>query len=1463
MKKIVPIIWFLIVPRIIGAQTNYYASPSGTGMGCGQGSPCSIDAVMTKVSQNTANMSNDIIVHLEGGIYYLDSTLVFGPSHSGTNGHYVIFRNKSGEVPIISGGRQIPGWTQITDNPNGGNTINLYTSKLDSASNFRQLYVNGKKAVRARDPNSNLNFLAPSTDEYYSLVKGAEPMQVNASDISNWNNLQYVELSMLRQWLNYRLLIDSYSVSNDTASLTIQEPLQTFFNSLTFHKFTKSGYFFENAYEFIDQPGEWYHNTANDTLYYYPRAGETIANLNVIAPKVEKLMVLDSTDHIKFYGLTFAHDNWTAPNKGFLSRQAGLHRDVANGNVFREIVDQAMVEMSYSHHITFERNIFKFSGGNAINSLKGTHDNHIVGNVFTELASSGIVIDPGTAISPLGSAIWNQHIANNYFLNIGSDYTGSAAIFATYVNGLFIDYNKIVGTGNLGINMGWGSSATLKSTSRLLKARRNDISYTGLRHFDVGVIHTKSANPGSEVLQNYFHDIKIADVDAGPHGTNEAMYLDDQSAYYTALDNVEENLNVSNLVRSKSTPCYWSHTYVPSGETVKIDTIKARSGLQDTYKDIVDFQNVGKVLGNGQPSIFTDISEGFSDDFENNTVGKIANQWIEMSGDWFVANDNGDKILHSAGSGSRDVTIFELSNSANPIMTISMKLPATVPTVGSVWFDLRYEDLFTSVQAGYDFSDKKWTIREKRLNPSSLVVPDNTQLHNTEPSQELDDIEVINVIQSGVDNLQSNQWYNITVEAEGNSITLSKNGTPKVTGSVSHVRAGSIGIENEGTSSAIYFDDITSSVDSNEVLVEDEQTPINECASNDPDCLYVNNFDQERLGYQPYGWGQGSLWPIVIEEGDQMYSFDPFQHQTGTCIRHGSLADPNVEFNTTFKIEDPSDIINVFRFGSYRLQYEDTDAIWKLVEVDILNKQTTLAEIPAITETTPKAGQWNTMKIIKYGKSITGYLNNKQIVSYANATAGPFGVIGYLVLGTGNSKVFYASSSLRKAKSPDLNGSRIIDFENEAVNTIPEGWTTQGSGTWKVANHNGEKIYEGNGMSLSSSIFEHYIGTDTSLEAVVEVTDSPSAGGVWFNLRRDDSLGHIQAGWYYANNHWVIREYHGTSYTTIGTAPGGFLKLMDDTETKVRAEVVGTTVNLYVNEVLAASGTTTITTAGKTGFTSGNATVNYDDIVVRGEAPVIDFEDETINTLPEGWTTQGTGTWKVINNNGDNIYEGVGIGASSSIFESNSGIDTSLEAFVEVTDSPTGGGVWFNLRRDNALGHIQAGWYYANDHWLIREYNGTSYTTIGTAPGGFLKLMDDTETKVRAEVDGTTVSLFVNEVLAVTGTTTIVGSGKVGFTSGNATVNYDDVVIKGTSPIIDFENETVNTIPEGWTTQGTGTWKVINHNGEKIYEGNGMSLSSSIYEHYIGTDTALESVVEVTDSPSAGGVWFNLSLIHI
>ena len=166
MKKIVPIIWFLIVPRIIGAQTNYYASPSGTGMGCGQGSPCSIDAVMTKVSQNTANMSNDIIVHLEGGIYYLDSTLVFGPSHSGTNGHYVIFRNKSGEVPIISGGRQIPGWTQITDNPNGGNTINLYTSKLDSASNFRQLYVNGKKAVRARDPNSNLNFLAPSTDEY-------------------------------------------------------------------------------------------------------------------------------------------------------------------------------------------------------------------------------------------------------------------------------------------------------------------------------------------------------------------------------------------------------------------------------------------------------------------------------------------------------------------------------------------------------------------------------------------------------------------------------------------------------------------------------------------------------------------------------------------------------------------------------------------------------------------------------------------------------------------------------------------------------------------------------------------------------------------------------------------------------------------------------------------------------------------------------------------------------------------------------------------------------------------------------------------------------------------------------------------------------------------------------------------------------------------------------------------------
>jgi hypothetical protein len=96
----------------------------------------------------TAGMTADITVYLRGGTYQQTSTLAFTNADSGQNGHYVKYLAYTGEQPIITGGAPITGWTAAS---NG-----IYTAS-GITTPFRQLYVNGVKAIRARTPNLGTN----------------------------------------------------------------------------------------------------------------------------------------------------------------------------------------------------------------------------------------------------------------------------------------------------------------------------------------------------------------------------------------------------------------------------------------------------------------------------------------------------------------------------------------------------------------------------------------------------------------------------------------------------------------------------------------------------------------------------------------------------------------------------------------------------------------------------------------------------------------------------------------------------------------------------------------------------------------------------------------------------------------------------------------------------------------------------------------------------------------------------------------------------------------------------------------------------------------------------------------------------------------------------------------------------------------------------------------------------------
>ena len=107
-----------------------------------------------------------IILH--DGIYPLTRPLVLGPEDSGTPTSPTVITAAPGEHPVLSGGVPIGGWKKLTANISGlpeiarGQVWVADAPKIAAGFlEFRQLWANGTKTIRAREPNGeNLHRLA-------------------------------------------------------------------------------------------------------------------------------------------------------------------------------------------------------------------------------------------------------------------------------------------------------------------------------------------------------------------------------------------------------------------------------------------------------------------------------------------------------------------------------------------------------------------------------------------------------------------------------------------------------------------------------------------------------------------------------------------------------------------------------------------------------------------------------------------------------------------------------------------------------------------------------------------------------------------------------------------------------------------------------------------------------------------------------------------------------------------------------------------------------------------------------------------------------------------------------------------------------------------------------------------------------------------------------------------------------
>jgi len=550
------------------------------------------DLVRTK---NTA-MKGSITVYLRGGTYPQTTTLSFGNADSGNGGYYVKYMAYPGERPLITGGKPITGWT-VSDVTN-----NIYSADA-GATPFRQLYVNGVKAIRARSPNLGANGEA-NFNRLSGWDKAAHNVQLSAAYVANWTNLSQIEMHLMTAWADNTLRIASISTTGNTASVKFQGPEDAILFVRPNPRLDQMGwgagraFYFENAPEFLDQPGEWYLDQTTNTVYYKPRSGEDLATAVVVAPMVETLVSINGTSpsdqvgYLWFQGLTFAHSTYMRPSQyGFLDAQAGQYNLTADANNNQTVGrPAAAVSVTNANHIQFERNLFTQMAATGLDLMSGTHDNVIVGNFFTDIGGSGISIgqftvsettEYHTAYNPTdpNEICRNDTIKDNYISNVTTEIQGACGIAAGYPAYITIEHNEVAWTNFTGISIGYGWTTSPNAMTN------NTIDYNNIHHVanilaGSAAISTQSnQGPASEIRYNYLHDFSQSQwSDYAVQG----LFLDEGSTGYTVAHNLMINTPGSLIAQNAG-----ANTVTDNGSTPSsAENTLAVAGIESGYADI-------------------------------------------------------------------------------------------------------------------------------------------------------------------------------------------------------------------------------------------------------------------------------------------------------------------------------------------------------------------------------------------------------------------------------------------------------------------------------------------------------------------------------------------------------------------------------------------------------------------------------------------------------------------------------------------------------------------------------------------------------------------------------------------------------------------------------------------------------------------------------------------------------------